>query len=293
MNKIIIWGLKTDVHSHKFIQSGFYKNAIYLGWETVWVNDSQENEKYVKPGDIVFAVNVACKHLPIVRNAKYVLHNISPENLGIDRNYIVIQTHVHGVPGQNLGIPWVYFDFESKTLFQPWGVPSPPSEWFTPSSRVSSRESWVGSIWNNELNQGNSEFMQRYQDALKSSGIAFRWEGTASRFRRNGITERRASKLINKSAIGAAVVGNWQKENGYIPCRLFKNIASGAVPVSNADFSELFGESGGIFEADPGLMIERVKSLSPEAKKKMWLDASQQILPYTYTASMNRILTHI
>ena len=293
MNKVVIWGLKTDVHSHKFIQAGFYKNANYLGWETIWVNDNRENQKCVKPGDIVFAVNVACKHLPIVRKAKYVLHNIAPESLELDHNYVVIQAHVNGVSGQNLGIPWVYFDSKTKTLFQPWGVPSLPSEWLRPSLRFSNRESWVGSIWNNDLNQGNSVFMQSYKDALKSSGIVFKWEGTASRFRRNGITEKRASKLINKSAIGAAVVGNWQKENGYIPCRLFKNIASGTIPVSNADFSELFGESGGIFDADPGLMIERVKTLSPEAKNRMWLDATERILPYTYTASINRILTHI
>lgn len=97
-------------------------------------------------------------------------------------------------------------------------------------------------------------------------------------------------KLVNKSAIGSAVVGNWQKENGYIPCRLFKNIASGAIPISNAKFEHLFGESEGIFDSNPNTMIEKALSLSKSSRMKMSCDAQNTILPYVYTASIKRIL---
>ena len=292
MNKVIIWGLRKDFHSHKFIQNAFYLNARRMGFDAIWIDDQVSNRSLVKRGDIVFAVDVASQHLPLVNGAKYVLHNITPENLNVT-DYINIQVHTKNATGSSLNLPYVHWDENKRTLFQPWGVPTSPKMWMQPSKSRSSTEFWVGSIWNNDLNQGNSEFMSEYIKTLARKGINFQRRGTPSRLRRFGISESKAAQLVNKSAIGAAVVGNWQKENQYIPCRLFKNVAAGVIPSSNANYEELFEEGVGVFDSNPEFLIEKIKSVPPKRRIEIVEFAQERLLPYTFIAGMNRIFTFL
>jgi hypothetical protein len=293
MGKVVIWGLKTDLHSHKFIQSAYYRNFLEMGFETCWVDDRASNAKIVAKNDIVFAVGVAAQHLPLLNDVKYVLHNMPTEKLNLEKGFINLQVYTNTATGVNCGLPYVQWDNELRTLFQPWGVPTNPKTWRKEQKTQSKTEYWVGSIWNNELGQGNSEFMKQYVAALEIQNIRFIQKGTTTRLHPNGTSESRSMKLVYKSAVGAAVVGNWQKEKSYIPCRLFKNIASGAIPSSNADFSTLFGSGGGIFNSDPNLLIEEVLELSKSNKSDLLNHAQHAILPYTYSAGINRILTYL
>lgn len=290
MSKIIIWGLRNRSHSHKFIHKGFFENFKRLGFETVWVEDAMQNQHLVRSGDIVFAVDVASRHLPSVKKAKYVLHNIPPQTKQINENYLVLQVYTTGVPGESLGMPWVWWDEQNSTLYQPWGVPQPTTKWLKYSHGDSNSEYWVGSIWNNKLNQGNQDFMKKYKYALKSHHIKFKQVGRSTVFRPNGISEEKANRLINQSPIGASVVGEWQKKHSYVPCRFFKNVSAGAVPSSNSNFSELLGSEGGVFESDPQLLIDKVLSLSRKTCHKMTEDAQNNIEQYTYEAGIKRIL---
>lgn len=288
-----MWGLKSVIDSYKFIQKSFYGNARLLGYESIWVDDLETNQSVVNRGDIVFAVDRAQKHLPIRSDVKYVLHNISGKELRLEENYINIQVFRKDSLGANLGIPWVQWDHSSRTLFQPWGIPTPPKLWKTPSFPQKKREYWMGSIWNDGENRGNSEFMKKYIEVLTNHGIEFHRKGTPTRFQPNGISEARGQNLVNKSIIGAAVVGEWQKENLYVPCRLLKNIASGVPPSSNGDFSLVFGDVGGIFEPNPEILITRVLSLTRKQREEIVLNSQAKILPYTYTANMSRIFNFL
>lgn len=40
--------------------------------------------------------------------------------------------------------------------------------------------------------------------------------------------------LISSSYMAPAIVGQWQLEKGYIPCRIFKNISYGALGITNS-----------------------------------------------------------
>ena len=289
----MVWGLKSDFHSHKFIQGAFYRNFLDMGFDAFWVDDLEKNVNLIGSGDIVFAVDVASRFLPIVKGAKYVLHNISAEELGLDDNFLNLQVHTSSATGEKLGIPYTRWDSSKRTLFQPWGVPTRPREWRLPNLNRSTTEYWVGSIWNNDLNQGNSTFMAGYIQTLNDQGIRFFRRGTPSRFQPRGISESKSMILVNRSAIGAAVVGEWQRENNYIPCRLFKNIASGVIPSSNADFSELFGIKGGVFDSDPSVVIAKVIEMKHSEKVELVEWAQTRILPYTYYAGIQRILTFL
>jgi hypothetical protein len=293
LGKIVIWGLRSSFHSHKFIHQAFFRSLVGMGFEAAWIDDKASNSDLVKPGDTVFAVDVASKFLPIVKGAKYVLHNIDPASKEIETNYINLQVFTKSSSGQNQGVPYVLWDTKSKTLYQPWGVPVSQSEWLTPKLYESRVEYWIGSIWNNELNQGNSNFMTVYKKSLGKHNLKFKQKGTTTILKPNGLSEVKAASLINRSPVGAAVVGNWQKENKYVPCRLFKNVAAGALPSSNSDFSELFGEGIGVFESDPENLIQNVMDVSFSQKVMRVKEAQNKILPYTYDEGVARILHHL
>jgi hypothetical protein len=261
-----------------------------MGIDAIWTDDKPSNADLVQNGDTVFAVDVASKFLPTVKGVKYVLHNIDPASKEIYSNYIRLQVFTKSSTGENQGLPYVLWDDNSKTLYQPWGVPVSPYEWLAPKQNESRIEYWIGSIWNNELNQGNSNFMTVYKKSLENQKLKFKQKGTTTIFHPNGLTEVRAARLINSSPVGAAVVGNWQKENNYVPCRLFKNVAAGVLPSSNSDFSELFGDEIGIFDSDPETLIQRVMGVSFSQKMVRVKEAQNMILPYTYDRAIARIL---
>ena len=76
IQRIVVWGLRTVFnHSHHFIHGGFYLTLKKLGSPVIWVDDAPENIKVIMPGDFVIAVNVFMKYLPVVKGAKYCLHN--------------------------------------------------------------------------------------------------------------------------------------------------------------------------------------------------------------------------
>jgi hypothetical protein len=289
MSKVIIWGLRSSFHSHKFIHQAFFDSLIGMGKDAIWVDDKHANSDLVRKGDTVFTVDVASKYLPIVKGARYVLHNINPGSIGIDRDFVNLQVFTKTSTGENVGLPYVQWDVDARTLYQPWGVPTSPSAWMKPKQFNSHTEFWIGSIWNNELNQGNADFMATYKKSLASYNLKFKQKGTTTIFRPNGLSEESAAKLINKSPIGAAVVGNWQRENMYVPCRLFKNIAAGAIPSSNSDFTELFDEGIGVFDNNPKTLIQQVMDISTSQKIIRVNEAQNKILPYTYDKGLERI----
>lgn len=299
--KAIVWGLRAQQHTHQYIHRGFHKAFSEMGWDVEWVDDEPSNNSLIRPGDLVFSVNVASRHLVNNPRAKYVLHNVDRPELRYHTNVTCLQVFTHDAEGQSLFGSRSLWDEKNKTIYQPWGIPSQPHEWIKPVSALGKKEYWVGTIWNNKANQGNSEAISAYKAALKANGIAFKQTGGAGYpiprflggtglFSKSGLSETLALDLVSRSPIGAAVVGNWQREHGYVPCRLFKNLAAGQVPSSNADFSDLFGDLA-IVAGDFSQLIETRLSLSDLELRSRVRDAQEIMENYTYQKSIERILS--
>lgn len=75
-SRIVIWGLRFTKHTHRYIFLGYYNNLREAGLNVVWVEDTVENNDYIKEGDIVFVVNVASNNIVYKEKCFYVLHNI-------------------------------------------------------------------------------------------------------------------------------------------------------------------------------------------------------------------------
>lgn len=287
--RIVIWGLKSSRHSRRYIHQGFYSSFRRLGYDTVWVDDKKSNQALLEGSNLVLAVDVASTHLQWRPNNQYVLHNLKREDFISQPNVLNLQVITRASSGLSLDESIAKYDSKSKTLFQPWGISEEISHWKSPSEKNSKTEFWIGAIWNNSLNQGNSKVMGEYVDALREREINLRRVGGTRSIRKSGVNPLKALDLVNRSPIGSAIVGQWQLENQYIPCRLFKNIAAGHVPTSNANFNYLFGDVG-YFSEDISSIIDYVLSLNIKAKIESVRDAQQMILPYTYERGIRRIL---
>jgi hypothetical protein len=239
-NKVVVWGVKSDInYTHGYIHSHFYHTLKKLGTETVWVEDLMENQVLVQPNDLVIAAEVFCANLPLLDKVYYCFHNCSHEmRQKIDQRYkLTLQVYVNTLEKDSE--PWgpvTYFNHHSKTLYQPWATDLLPEEFQAPvpEERLNHLY-WVGSIWNNELDQGNEKQIAELQDILAKYNIEFK--------HLTRVSDAENLDYVRKSKIAPAIAGRWQVENEYLPCRMWKNISYGQLGISNVrKFKDVFGD---------------------------------------------------
>ena len=286
--KIIIWGLRNKRHSHRYIHKGFYETFKRLGYETLWVDDSPKNISVVANNSVVLSVDIASKHLPFLKSVRYVLHNNVREEFKNSNNVLNLQVYTHMASGKSLGHPLILFNESNRTLYQPWGISDPVESWRTSTANPGNTEFWVGAVWNNALNQGNSIQIHEYKQALKAHNINFRRVGGTRWITKNGISSARNLELVNKSPIGAAIVGEWQKDAGYVPCRLFKNVAAGHIPISNGNYTTIF-PTFGIFNNNIEELVSEGCIISKNQRQISIIDSQEILKIFTYSNAINRI----
>ncbi len=221
--------------------------------------------------------------MPTAVDARYILHNYGKANdPKTPKRFLGLQAFTKDCSAERLSADTLaFYDSSKKTLFQPWGLPEENTPILGYNSHPGRVEFWVGSIWNNSLNQGNTNEISRYREALSKRNLKFAQVGSEtllskvlsalhlSDFARlsSNVNETKARMLVNMSPIGATIVGEWQKQAGYLPCRLFKNLAAGQPVYSNSDFLHLMGDMSFGFN-DPNELIENKLAQSTKLHRK-------------------------
>jgi len=247
--KVVIWGLRRQWHSHRFIHQGFFETFRYLGIPVVWT-DFGSDPDLIEAGDFVITSNVCGRGTrgnplaPMRAGAYYCFHGFA--HSGYDRDDRAARHDIDRKYALNLEVfldkaraaseQWdrvTYFDRPSKTLHQPWGTNLVEERFRAPVVSRSPFVFWVGAIWNNALNQGNRAEIDELRCALRQRSLRF----VHLKF----IPDVVSIAAIRASRVAPAIAGKWQVENHYLPCRMFKNISYGQLGVSNVPaFSELY-----------------------------------------------------
>jgi hypothetical protein len=184
------------------------------------------------------------------------------------------------------------FDAVSTRLFQPYGTPVASKSFAKPINFGSNEkriENLIGSVWNNERNEGNSEIIADFAKVLKNRNTKIRRIelGKLARFK---FSEKLEKKLVRDSIIGASIHSNHQIDIEYLACRLFKAVSYGRLPVTNQNaFMNIF-EKNFIVSQDMEEMIDSYFFLSQKDKLEMTLQAQQSLNQYTYEAGLNRLV---
>lgn len=245
-NKVIIWGLRKKYHTHRYIHQAYYESFKKLGKEVVWVEDEVESQKIVQPGDLLFAAEpvgrfvgekrvLADYALPIRNDVYYCLHNYQDIFLNkLDSSRVLkLQVYLRDKEVfEQIGLD-TFFDNKSNTLYQAWATDLMPWEFKEPIFSKSPFVFWVGSIWDNELHQGNKLAINNLKLALRENNLKF----VQVRFVPNSLN----SLLIRHSRLSPAVAGEYQVNIDYLPDRYFKNLSYGQLPFTNVKkLNELF-----------------------------------------------------
>lgn len=289
--KIVIWGHKLHSHTHSYIHSAFFKAFQYLGYETLWLDNSDDISSINFDNSLFITEGQVDQKIPLNKSSKYVIHNCKEEQYdGVKKLKLQVYTNgienSSGVSGEKIE-QCTYYDKEKNILYQPWATDLLPHEingiYHEPQDKMSV---WIGSFCGGY--HGNDEEFQPYIQALKQHDyrMAVYHPGTCS-FEEN-IT------VVRQHELAPSIVGRWQKVNGYVPCRIFKNISYGKLGLTNSKtVYELFEESV-IFDENTYLMFLKYKNTSEEQRKNLFIHANNLIIhEHTYINRIKNLLKFI
>ena len=82
--------------------------------------------------------------------------------------------------------------------------------------------------------------------------------------------------IVANSEVAPTITGRWQKVNGYVPCRIFKNISYGKLGITNSKTVEEIMEGNVICNSSDQLLDDHL-SMDTRAQKRMFRAASKLI----------------
>ena len=230
--KIIIWGHPLHTHTHSYIHDAFYRAFSYMDHETYWLNDPDGNSKIFEDA-LVITEGQVDNNMPLVSSAQYLLHNCDTQRyVDADLDFKVLQVYSHDCLDRDVEKIDIceYYQATEKVLYQPWATDLLPHEledipMINSFDGQSRRCNWVGSIMGG-AEHGNISQLTAFAEAAAESDIEFN-------VCRN-VSPKEGVSLIQQSYLAPAIQGTWQVENGYIPCRIFKNISYGHLGLTNS-----------------------------------------------------------
>ena len=287
-NKIIVWGLKNERgNTFRYIYEGFYQTLQKKGISTVWVDDTKESNWLVRPNDLIIVAGLAGNNLVFRDDVYYCTHNFDLTDKQYDpKKLLKLQVYMDFAELSDVKLEEVtFYDTRSQTLFQPWGTNLLESEFYPPQTDTFKLPIvfWVGSIWDNELHQGNLSEIAELKQCLLNHNIRFM--PLSAR-----VPEPIMIPSIQHSVISPAIAGKWQVFCNYLPCRMFKNISYGVLGVSNVPkFRDLF--KGCNVEGDTiDELVSNALSLSKEEQRELIIAQQEIVKKHTYEHKLKWIM---
>jgi hypothetical protein len=305
--RVVIWGHPLHSHTHSYVHEAFARAFQSLGAETIWTDEAAALADVDLRDTLFLTEGQVCDGMPDDPSCRYVLHNV--EGGRFAGRALALQVYTAGLRerSQSDGAleridDYTYLEAGTgcNTLYQPWGTDLLPHEFdldvalpprrrrlaargalALPGLRAGSA-AWVGTIGAGRF--GNIEELIPFQDACRAHGVEF--------VHRANVDRATHIRTIRASLLAPAIVGRWQLEHGYVPCRIFKNISYGRLGVTNSravqDIFEseipLREDGGAVF--DLGVALSRRRSLLRSQIKEVRAR-------HTYVNRIAAILEHL
>lgn len=262
-NKVIIWGHKPlHSHTHSYIHAAFYRTFQSLGYETHWLDKNDDTRDIDFSNALFITEGQVDRYIPIRLDCFYIIHNCDgfKYQRAINKNRcITLQVYTHDVlPRKVVKLDdGIYYSVEDKTIYMPWATDLLPHEIDAIKKQIPVRTKrntfcWIGTYCDGEF--GNAEQIASFRRACLDNGVEFQHTRNCS------IEEN--IKLIQESYMAPALQGPWQCRQGYIPCRIFKNISYGQFGITNSKTVYDLFKGKIIYNSDP-------YQLFYDAKKKL------------------------
>ena len=248
-NKVVIWGHKLHTHTHSYIHYAFYRAFKHLGYDTLWLDNSDDISKIDFSNSLFLTEGQVDQKMPIRDDCKYILHFCNPDkykklldkgnciNLEIYKNTCIEKSEYEVER-------CIYVNLKNKIIYMYWGTDLLPYEIDAIKKQVAVEKKekiacFIGSI-NNSGETNNESRIKEFERACQENGIKFMarnfdWNS------RNNISPQENIRFVRQALLAPSIQGPYQCRVGYIPCRIFKNISYGAIGITNSkEVYELF-----------------------------------------------------
>jgi hypothetical protein len=289
VKKFIVWGCKLHEHTNSYVYAGFYKAAKAMGMDAYWIYPNSNVSGMDFSDSVFFTEGQHDGGIPIRDDCTYILHNCTSPKWQTAKRKIVLQTYTHDADHRWKATPLPGFPGSFVLpgyIFQPWATDLLPDEIDMKWADITRLREihWVGTYGAGKF--GNENEINPFRDAALAAGYSWsiHLPGSTS-FEQN-------RELIQRSAIAPTITGKWQTENGYIPCRLFKNSSYGHLVVTNNKACYNLLEGLGVYS--PNTQELFFKALEMVSNKKLIRDAMQMVKDrHTFINRINAILAVI
>ncbi len=269
-DKVVIWGHKLHSHTHSYIHGAFFAGFQHLGYCTYWLDNETAPVDFDYANTLFLTEGQVDQNIPLRSDCIYLVHNPGCPSKYRDLQTAFFQVYTDDVlayPSFEKVGPCIYFDLQGKCLYMPWATDLLPNEIEVIKSNLATVQQsrsifWIGTVGDGRF--GNREELLPFINACNENGIPFIAKNSSG----TGISQKEHIQLISSSYMAPAIVGSWQKEVGYIPCRIFKNISYGQMGITNSyRVYELF-EGKIIYNSDSYQLFydaqERLAQLHPD-----------------------------
>jgi len=249
IKQIIIWGHKLHTHTHSYIHNAWFKFFEYLNLNIIWLDNNDDVKEINFDNSLFLTEGQVDQNIPInYNNSYYILHNCKIQKyktLVKNKKVIIINVFTNIVRDRlnfsNFNnLKNHYYLPNNIILILPWATDLTPEEInkniqdFS-KDKFENKANFIGSIWGSWSNKdfSNKSQIETFIKSCKKNKIKFK--------NYTSISIEENIKLIKKNKYSPSIQGKWQCDNGYIPCRIFKNISYGGIPITNnKEVYELF-----------------------------------------------------
>jgi len=293
--KFIVWGHKNNFHTHFYIHSSYYKAAKFLGFESYWLDGSEDLSSFNFDNSIFFTEDQYQQNIPINKSSKYVLHHTNLEKYeNNDLNYINLANYLkpcdelisayHPENSVEKINNFCYWDEKTKTIYQPWATDLLPHEInideATKYNINNKIINYVGTIHENEPQ------IDEFTNICEKYGVIFNVTRTGSDLQNKYLTQ---DSYLSLDLRGPAHI-----DCGYLPCRIFKNLSYGRITGTNSENVKTKLGDHVVFDSNLEILFEKLL----DSEKTKLISEIQETMIYiknehTFVNRINNILKFI
>ncbi len=238
VKQVVLWGHKLHSHTHSYIHWGFQRGYQALGYKTLWLDQRDSLANIDFTNSLFITEGQVDQGIPIRNDCYYVIHNCKPDKyrqLLANGHAIILQVYTHDCLKRNEPAFefCFHYDLAQPIIYMPWATDLLPAEIDEIKAQIATKKQknqtavFIGTISYGQF--GNQPQINDFTRACQERTISFTNGGVNSRSMEDNIS------LVQNALLAPAIQGEWQCRQGYIPCRIFKNISYGAMGITNSE----------------------------------------------------------